>query len=824
MATKIHVGFKDGKLTSGKCEADKGKCPYGNHFASQSEADKYQEHVAEILHSPQYRDLAAGYEAYAAEGGGKMTTQDALGMGFPEEVAKLIGGEPTDPKYSRENVGVETVEEPVAEPAQAEEVSAATSKDKEVSAEEPTPKPKTKPRKKTVKEEEPIEEVGHDAPPEKFDLNSAEGKEQLYTILNSYKKSAPEDFSVMPSSMHKYANLSFLTMKNDPEYQKLKDEYAGFAKGLAALRANMDDQLPDEDKARMQYLMDSMKPLDDSMGNIRRGIAEEMGREPSEDDGLNTWRSVANYGEEDNDVNDRIVEDLLARRVRGESEEDRQEAYDTINGDLLQRTRYKATADAPPAHTWEKVMGKQTPWNNHISTVELNKLAHHQTVNAYSDMLAAGREAKKAANARKADSVDELKAKSAKLSISGDKAKPIYDYTQYGDTDAEREYYQRASERTKARLKPGAYVMLAGLDAETYQIAPDGGLKTTDGKLWGYVDFKTGAMYDVDGQHLGNKGGARVYANTDELLRYAALDNGPHDTPGSTSADPGYKSRYETDPKHSKEFQKVYDQLQRNERGWAEVAKRNQEIDLAVHGKDGFDLYDEAVAKYGMKELDLRRFDTNPNGEKVLKNRVKEHIAKEINAGRLAYDFKSDSLEKVQRDSIESYAPKEALDDFFASDTPPATRASIMSAARRKRELITAQADQFAGAIESKPTEYSAIGHRRRRWAGSSKIPLGNAKTGNLIYSPATHGYENNLHETYVVVDQEKKLMVPVTEGLTPESMFNQQNKSWMSSPVTTSEYTVQNLLRRYKSGDPTLDVREIPNDDDSSATNLRVW
>lgn len=32
MATKIHVGFKDGKLTSGKCEADKGKCPYGNHF------------------------------------------------------------------------------------------------------------------------------------------------------------------------------------------------------------------------------------------------------------------------------------------------------------------------------------------------------------------------------------------------------------------------------------------------------------------------------------------------------------------------------------------------------------------------------------------------------------------------------------------------------------------------------------------------------------------------------------------------------------------------------------------------------------------------
>ena len=119
MATKIHVGFKDGKLTSGKCEATKGKCPYGNHFPSQGEADNYQEHVAEILYSPKYRDLAAGFEAMG-KGGNSMTTQDALANGFPPEIAKLIGGEPTDPKYARENVGVEVVEEPVAEPGQVE--------------------------------------------------------------------------------------------------------------------------------------------------------------------------------------------------------------------------------------------------------------------------------------------------------------------------------------------------------------------------------------------------------------------------------------------------------------------------------------------------------------------------------------------------------------------------------------------------------------------------------------------------------------------------------------------------------------------------------
>lgn len=114
MATKIHVGFRDGKLTSGKCEADKGKCPYGNHFPSQSEADKYQEHVSEILHSPKYRDLAAGFEAMG-EGGNAMTTEQALANGFPPEIAKLIGGEPTDPRYARENVGKELEDDSLKE-------------------------------------------------------------------------------------------------------------------------------------------------------------------------------------------------------------------------------------------------------------------------------------------------------------------------------------------------------------------------------------------------------------------------------------------------------------------------------------------------------------------------------------------------------------------------------------------------------------------------------------------------------------------------------------------------------------------------------------
>lgn len=132
MATKIHVGFRDGKLTSGKCEADKGKCPYGNHFPSQSEADKYQEHVSEILHSPKYRDLAAGFEAMG-EGGNAMTTEQALANGFPPEIAKLIGGEPTDPKYARENVGKDVTSDSATDELVVEEPAPNVTEDKKES-------------------------------------------------------------------------------------------------------------------------------------------------------------------------------------------------------------------------------------------------------------------------------------------------------------------------------------------------------------------------------------------------------------------------------------------------------------------------------------------------------------------------------------------------------------------------------------------------------------------------------------------------------------------------------------------------------------------
>ena len=129
MTQKTHVGFnKDGQLTSGKCDAKKGRCPYGNHFADPNEAHNYLEEVSEAFQSLP-PELVEGYQIHMeVMGESKIPFDEAVDMGFPEDIAHLIAGEPTEPKYARENVGkdVEPVEvsevkeEPIEEPMEAE--------------------------------------------------------------------------------------------------------------------------------------------------------------------------------------------------------------------------------------------------------------------------------------------------------------------------------------------------------------------------------------------------------------------------------------------------------------------------------------------------------------------------------------------------------------------------------------------------------------------------------------------------------------------------------------------------------------------------------
>lgn len=232
MATKIHVGFRDGKLTSGKCEADKGKCPYGNHFPSQSEADKYQEHVSEILHSPKYRDLAAGFEAMG-EGGNAMTTEQALANGFPPEIAKLIGGEPTD--------------EPVAETMKMEEVNVSPTVDSEKLEAEQPPVAEVEAEDSAVdaKADSPKprvvaqgEAISHDVPPEpgSIDLNTPEGVERFHQILDSYRVSDSDEFKKLSPYLR-----DAIYGSDDPKAQryKIERELENYARAVNSVRVGV---------------------------------------------------------------------------------------------------------------------------------------------------------------------------------------------------------------------------------------------------------------------------------------------------------------------------------------------------------------------------------------------------------------------------------------------------------------------------------------------------------------------------------------------------------------------------------------------------------
>lgn len=123
MAQKTHVGFdKKGQLTSGPCKAKKGRCPYGNHFADPNEAHTYLEEVSSALQSLP-PELVEGYQVHAeVMGDSKIPFDEAVEMGFPEDIAHLIAGEPTEPKYARENVGKDIEPaEPVADVSEVKE-------------------------------------------------------------------------------------------------------------------------------------------------------------------------------------------------------------------------------------------------------------------------------------------------------------------------------------------------------------------------------------------------------------------------------------------------------------------------------------------------------------------------------------------------------------------------------------------------------------------------------------------------------------------------------------------------------------------------------
>ena len=823
MATKIHVGFRDGKLTSGKCEADKGKCPYGNHFPSQSEADKYQEHVSEILHSPKYRDLAAGFEAMG-EGGNAMTTEQALANGFPPEIAQLIGGEPTDPKYARENVGKELEDDSLKELREALSGNLGDGTDDDDDYEPPASMSEAI-DEFMAKQEAPLREalggdthsLPHRSIPEGIDLETEEGAAKFMEVLSSYKMSARDDFKELPPALDRHGYSYSYGDRNGDYYKSLEEGYQNFSVALTAMRTGQTDQLNVEELAVASDYEDEFKRLNKAADAAYQDVAGERD--------TRAWRSITDYGEEGNQVNDAIMQNMMIQYAEDSNPYFRKEAYNHINADVIHND------DIDSSEAWERYMGDVSP--DELSKlglkpdVELNKLRHQLYAEKYGDALKDASEAKheaarKSGPAKLEDIKSSIKANTSSLDQL--KNSPISkNFYLHDASPAVKAYHKEAGAKLKAKVKPGAYVMLNDQDALVYKIGEDGSLRAPNGALWGHVNLKTGAMHDLDGTNLLYSGGARVYSNEDELYQYAALDNGGHFRAGRSSADPGIVSTYEGTGTYGEMFNNVTSYLKEHESALTEQSRRNRELADGMDSMDAGKLYDVARKKFGMPAISKSSDALKAGNEDKLKREVRKYLKGQIDSGRVEFDATSKEFKASRREPVKQYNEAEDMKRILSGhpDISPETRVSIMNSARRKRDMITAQADQFAGAFEPRITEYNPVASRRVNW-NSESVKVADAEKGNLIISNTPNN--DGTRDTYVVVDDKKGLMVQIRENLTPMDRLSDPDGSRASAfQATTSEYAIQNVLRRYEMEDQTLNVQPI-SDKNRYGDKLHVW
>lgn len=178
---------------------------------------------------------------------------------------------------------------------------------------------------------------------------------------------------------------------------------------------------------------------------------------------------------------------------------------------------------------------------------------------------------------------------------------------------------------------------------------------------------------------------------------------------------------------------------------------------------------------------------------------------------------------KSNRKPIEDLMPKKSLNDVLGDDLPVATKASITNAARRKRNRVTTQGDQFAGAFEGKIGVHNPSAHRRENWS-TERVAPEQAKTGSLLYNPDAK-YDDK-YEVFVVVDREKGLMAPIKEATwqhrtqAEKELFEKQRRDREIAKVKelsrkdmalASEYSIQDALNRHKMKDPSLKVEVMP-------------
>lgn len=765
---KTHYGYKDGQFKQGECKVTTGTCPYGNHSEDPNKINDLREYVSKTLNeNPNYQ---VAYQMVAAMKGEKnVTAADLVKQGVPAKLAKAWANEPVSAEYERDYVATGDAD------AQEQELDAPPAV---VSVEN---------------EEETVS--GLDDSPAFSTVEPGEGRsvyQQPATVRNYEGWRHWMRGSRRIAMFHRVAEK----LAHPEKYGELTDE---------------DKKILESPYMEMDYLLRKVKG-EFAVNNIGQPAPDYLKAD--------AFDELKNFGENGNEINDKIIARLIREEQDGVTAEDREFAHGEIDAIALlsnehPRLSTEAFYDVPLQNTLDAGKDPNTEQK------KLNLATH------ISYIAGLRADALKAKAIRFTDDEDATVADIAERAKKFKEKRKILSMFSApeigeGSRNVSAELYDnKVAAHWRRNMRPGAYIMLGNMDSEVYTLQEDGGIVSSDGKLVGYANYETGELHGRGGEPIHVTGGMpRLFKNDEQLLKHAVAD-GEHKerTVANNSTDPGFYSRHELSksPRVQSKLADIRNFFEEKDEDYEDVARRKESISNALANEKPAKVY-ETLRSKGLEKIDALEPSSKatPDEKKQAEQKVRDFIRKSITDGDLEYmgdgGFISGSALSIS--DLENVRTLD-YDQIFDENDSVATRASMVAAVRRNRNFKSSFTTAIADSSK-RPGRYSPVAHRRRHWnPDETPAPATKAKTGELVINPKP--WYNEAHETYVVVDADQGLMVPVDQKYISGW---QTGGDPMDSPV--SEETVQALIDRYNAGERRLAV-PIRDTNDEGET-LQVW
>lgn len=740
-----------------------------------------------------------------------------------------------------EDASVEATEKP-AEPTAAPVVEASTPNDKEeLPEEEPSAPP-------TVEETAPEVAATEEAPtPTEPVTETASNAEPAPTAPDAEASNTPADSS--KDSANNGAALPDFTASSEAhqlskEEAEIFESLDFFQKELvtrgAERLAEIDDIMERMRRGEQFNINDHAKEINlladvvDELELLETAVNKARGTKNSDAryQAAQTLTSAINHGEH------AAAADLLtysAAISSGLSLETRKQAWNHINTNMVLNTPYDQQQDYTtteqdlqalqangddPNETAAKMalLGYATATSNGLLASQALKENHKRTTqNLTKEQITQ--------NAQNFDQQAKTKIKNYTPTIFS-----LYNQSEntagkHGATEEHHQYAAKCDQHWKNTLKPGAYLMLGHQDAQVYTTQPNGTITDPTGQTYGTVDYQTGVLRKTNGEPITYRDNPRIYTNAHDLMRYGTVTGDPGLTNGhletiTTSADPGYFSKYENTP----QYPKVKNYLKQIEAAKTERSRRKEEAARAIADHPNIEeLYSKIdTTELGQdKGLAVERYDANPTpaNKRALHGPVAAYLTKEINAGRIKYNPETKTFSTNNpRPDIANMKPNTPLNDLLEGAGTFTEKVSLVNSAKRARAFESARDDVISRAVEPKIGRHNAASHRRRNW-NPEATPQGGSRgqVKDVLISPTEN--EQGYRDVFVVVDEGKMARIPQHQGTV--SSFNFEDPADVAMPAT--DYAIQGTLDRYAKNDMSLIVEPLA-DKSQDGTELIVW